>query len=191
MPLPIVIITILSQVGVGLGLLGKISSLTKLPELLKFGKQYMVPKKKSWIELNIGGKIFVTTKSTLLSQPKSIFALMMEIEEKESQDKFLEFDEFEKEKLQGRLNKFSSKGDQYKIDRDFEYFAPILNYLRTGKLIYDSGISLNGLREEAKYYELVELERLIVKEMRKEEEIYASSRQSLRVTRRYKDYFDE
>lgn len=57
----------------------------------------MVPKKKSWIELNIGGKVFVTTKTTLLSQPKSIFALMMEIEEKESQDKFLEFDEFERE----------------------------------------------------------------------------------------------
>lgn len=71
----------------------------------------MVPKKKSWIELNIGGKIFVTTKSTLLSQPKSIFALMMEIEEKESQDKFLEFDEFEKE-VNYLFNSFIPKMEQ-------------------------------------------------------------------------------
>lgn len=69
----------------------------------------MVPKKKSWVELNVGGKVFVTvfsrfrfllidqTKATLVNHPSSLFALMMEVEEKESQEKFSELDDFDKE----------------------------------------------------------------------------------------------
>lgn len=144
MPLPILIINALGMAGAGLGVLGKVAYITKIPELFKFGKSFMVPKQQTWIELNVGGKSFVTTKMTLASQPGTIFALMVEAEEKAAQDRFNELDEMEKEKLQSQMNKWSHKGDVYRFDRDPEYFPPILNYLRTGIFAFSFSFSVSS-----------------------------------------------
>jgi len=58
-------------------------------------------------------------------------------------------------------------------------------------LIYNTGISLQGLREEAKFYELLELERLITKELHREDELTDSRKSYLKIARKYQGYFDE
>uniref|UniRef100_A0A8C2GG87 BTB/POZ domain-containing protein KCTD9 n=1 Tax=Cyprinus carpio TaxID=7962 RepID=A0A8C2GG87_CYPCA len=76
-----------------------------------------------WLTLNIGGRLFTTTRSTLVSkEPDSMLAHM-----------------FREKDVWG--NKQDERG-AYLIDRSPEYFEPILNYLRHGQIIVNEGINL-------------------------------------------------
>jgi hypothetical protein len=48
---------------------------------------------------------------------------------------------------------------------------------------------LRGLREEARYYELKELERLITREIREYDEI-SDKKKSIKIASKYRDYFN-
>lgn len=90
-----------------------------------------------WIKLNVGGKHFVTSRSTLLAkEPLSMLARMFA----DDNDMYL-------------MNP-SAKDETgaYLIDRSPEYFEPILNYLRHGEVILDKHINPKGVLEEAVFY---------------------------------------
>nr|AAH90472.1 Zgc:113115 [Danio rerio] len=75
-----------------------------------------------WLTLNIGGRLFTTTRSTLVSkEPDSMLAHM-----------------FREKDVWG--NKQDERG-AFLIDRSPEYFEPILNYLRHGQIIINDGIN--------------------------------------------------
>ncbi|KAM6902253.1 BTB/POZ domain-containing protein KCTD9b [Xenentodon cancila] len=91
-----------------------------------------------WLTLNVGGRRFTTTRSTLVSkEPESMLAHM-----------------FREKDVWG--NKQDSEG-AYLIDRSPDYFEPILNFLRHGQLIINEGINPLGVLEEARFFGIEQL----------------------------------
>jgi len=89
---------------------------------------------QSWVKLNVGGKIFLTTKTTLTKEPDSFLARLAREDPDLPSDK--------------------DENGAYMIDRDPRYFSPILNYLRHGKSIIDDDIAMEGVLAEAEFYNL-------------------------------------
>ena len=88
-----------------------------------------------WITLNVGGQIFMTSRSTLvLREPSCMLSRMFSGSE------------------EGMMPSIRDNTGAFLIDRSPKYFDPILNYLRTGNLIIDPSISPEGVLEEARYY---------------------------------------
>eukprot|EP01095_Lingulamoeba_sp_RSL-Kostka_P007260 TRINITY_DN2298_c0_g1_i1.p1 TRINITY_DN2298_c0_g1~~TRINITY_DN2298_c0_g1_i1.p1 ORF type:complete len:213 (-),score=38.70 TRINITY_DN2298_c0_g1_i1:202-840(-) len=142
--------------------------------------------KSNWITLDIGGKPFLTTKRTLQSTP-SIFTLLIKDAEQDNKNIYswkywskrineaffpknetkimigaggmpiykkrkkhhINFDVY----FQIRLK----ESNLWNIDRDPKYFAPVLNFFRHKQIIYDDGISLKGIMEEANYFCVVDM----------------------------------
>ncbi|KAM9411922.1 BTB/POZ domain-containing protein KCTD5-like [Salvelinus alpinus] len=102
-----------------------------------------------WVCLNVGGTYFVTTKQTLCRDPKSFLYRLCQ------EDPDLDSDKDET--------------GAYLIDRDPTYFGPILNYLRHGKLIMDKNLAEEGVLEEAEFYNIASLVRLVKERIRDNE----------------------
>jgi len=87
------------------------------------------PEDDKWITLNVGGKLFTTTKMTLTAkEPFSMLSRMFATDS-------------------GSCSLSPSCRDRrgaYLIDRSPTYFEPILNFLRHGKLILDEGVNPEG-----------------------------------------------
>ncbi|XP_012259917.2 BTB/POZ domain-containing protein KCTD9 isoform X1 [Athalia rosae] len=95
-------------------------------------------KKSEWLTLNVGGKYFVTTRSTLTNkEPMSMLARM--------------FTQGEDTEWRIQPSERDENG-AFLIDRSPTYFEPLLNYLRHGQLILDSNINAAGVLEEARFY---------------------------------------
>ena len=85
----------------------------------------------SLVKLNVGGKMFMTTQGTLLSNQNLIWSKIICPDE---------------------IGKIQFDIGAYFIDRCPKYFGIILNFLRSGLLEKGANIDLNFLRNEAEYF---------------------------------------
>lgn len=97
--------------------------------------------RNQWVKLNVGGTCFLTTKTTLAKDPNSFLYRLVQ----EDSDLISDRDE----------------SGAYLIDRDPSYFSPVLNYLRHGKLVINIGLAEEGVLEEAEFYNVAELIKLV------------------------------
>ncbi|XP_014636452.1 PREDICTED: BTB/POZ domain-containing protein KCTD17 isoform X1 [Ceratotherium simum simum] len=93
-----------------------------------------------WVRLNVGGTVFLTTRQTLCREQKSFLSRLCRGEELQSD---------------------RDETGAYLIDRDPTYFGPILNFLRHGKLVLDKDMAEEGVLEEAEFYNIGPLIRII------------------------------
>ncbi|KAM6898284.1 BTB/POZ domain-containing protein KCTD5 isoform 1-T1 [Lycodopsis pacificus] len=93
-----------------------------------------------WVRLNVGGTVFLTTRQTLLKEQTSFLYRLCQ---------------------QQDLHSDTDDSGAYVIDRDPTYFGPILNYLRHGKLVYNKELAEEGVLEEAEFYNIAPLIKLI------------------------------
>ncbi|XP_060101492.1 BTB/POZ domain-containing protein KCTD17 isoform X2 [Heteronotia binoei] len=96
--------------------------------------------RSKWVRLNVGGTVFLTTRQTLCREQKSFLCRLCQGEELQSD---------------------RDETGAYLIDRDPTYFGPILNFLRHGKLVLDKDMAEEGVLEEAEFYNIGSLIRLI------------------------------
>ncbi|XP_048509484.1 BTB/POZ domain-containing protein KCTD5 isoform X1 [Athalia rosae] len=94
-----------------------------------------------WVRLNVGGTYFLTARTTLARDPNSFLYRLCQ----EDSDLISDRDET----------------GAYLIDRDPIYFSPVLNYLRHGKLVINKDLAEEGVLEEAEFYNITELIRLV------------------------------
>ena len=97
---------------------------------------------KKHVKLNVGGQVYKTSVETLVKDPDSMLAAMFS-------------------------KRFDVKPDEddeaYFIDRDGTHFRYILNYLRTGQLIYpkENKVLAKELYLEAKFYQIIDVQKTV------------------------------
>lgn len=105
-----------------------------------------------WITLNVGGKYFTTTRSTLTAkEPDSMLARM-----------------FIKEEGHMWCSSVDLSG-AYLVDRSPTYFEPLLNFLRHGEVILDKQVAVQGVLEEARFFGITSLAEMLEARIRDEE----------------------
>ncbi|KAM7177525.1 BTB/POZ domain-containing protein KCTD17 isoform 3-T3 [Macrochelys suwanniensis] len=115
---------------------------TQAPERvsLTWESQSAHSSRAKWVRLNVGGTVFLTTRQTLCREQKSFLCRLCQGEELQSD---------------------RDETGAYLIDRDPTYFGPILNFLRHGKLVLNKDMAEEGVLEEAEFYNIGPLIRII------------------------------
>lgn len=96
-----------------------------------------------WVTLNVGGHNFTTTKTTLSKDRQSFLYRLVN------------------PALDDPMESLKDANGAYLIDRDPNYFGPVLNFLRHGKLVMDKNLAEEGVLEEAEFYNITGLIKLV------------------------------
>ena len=105
----------------------------------------------SVVKLDVGGTMFKTTHGTLLSDQDSMLAKMFSTE------------------TNGRITGTQDENGAYFIDSCPKYFEIILNFLRRGVMENGANVDLKFLRNEAEYFCIQGLVKLVDEEIEKTE----------------------
>jgi len=97
--------------------------------------------RKEWVRLNVGGRVFTTSRATLTKDPQSFLARIA-LEDTE-------------------LGSDKDESGAFLIDRDPQYFSPILNFLRHGKVHLDRNVMEEAVLEEAEFYNVAEMVKIL------------------------------
>lgn len=123
---------------------------------------------KQWVKLNVGGTYFLTTKTTLSRDPNSFLYRLVQEDSDLISDRVCKkcsnfYSNCHYDKAMESIIRILFQDDTgaYLIDRDPTYFSPVLNYLRHGKLVINNDIAEEGVLEEAEFYNITELIRLV------------------------------
>ncbi|XP_075689882.1 BTB/POZ domain-containing protein KCTD17 isoform X2 [Rhinoderma darwinii] len=103
---------------------------------------------RKWVRLNVGGTVFLTTKQTLCQEPNSFLCRLCQ---------------------ESQLLSETDETGAFLIDRDPSYFGAILRYLRYGKLVIDKNLAIEGVLEEAEFYNIASLVKIIHEKMEEAE----------------------
>ena len=110
------------------------------------------------VELNIGGSLFTTTVGTLLNHKNqerlsgaSDFNFFSKLFAKESSDA-CQAKEEDDDPIAGDCDVLRDCHGRLFIDREGSFFAPLLQYLRTGVLCVPKDMCIDGLLREAQFY---------------------------------------
>ena len=123
----------------------------------------------STIKLNVGGQYFTTSLETLKKDPGSMLCAM--------------FSE--------RFDIKPAKDGSYFIDRDGTHFRHILNYLRTGRLIFPDDKSVRKeLLEEAEFYKVSEIMTYLCPPPFQESKLLSSDQKQIFVNHWLKELLD-
>lgn len=117
----------------------------------------MADSHSDWVRLNVGGTCFTTTRTTLCCDRNSFFYHLIK-EDGYLQSQKVRFP-FTFQFLINPL--FQDESGAFLIDRDPTYFVPILNFLRHGKLIINKDLNEEGVLEEAEFYNITQLIKLL------------------------------
>lgn len=77
------------------------------------------------------------------------------------------------------------------IDRDPNYFSPVLNYLRHGKLIIDKNLLEEGVLAEAEFYQISSLVRLLKIRLKEKDDSSQGNKRTQQVYRVLQSHEDE
>ncbi|KAI6076653.1 BTB/POZ domain-containing protein KCTD5 isoform X4 [Aix galericulata] len=121
-----------------------------------------------WVRLNVGGTCFLTTRQTLCRDPKSFLFRLCQADPDLDSDKmhYCLTDFVNCGNSAMALYLYMDETGAYLIDRDPTYFGPVLNYLRHGKLVINKDLAEEGVLEEAEFYNITSLIKLVKDKIR-------------------------
>ena len=105
-----------------------------------------------WIAIKMDDRVFTVMRTTLLSVKDSMFSMLFECTSDSNDD-----EGGHRHLPYAVMRDPTHPLHPYIFDRNPRYFEPVLNYLRTGQVIIDPSVNIEGVYIEAQYFNITPL----------------------------------